>query len=168
MNSQKVLYSPGNNDECLTPDYGVKPLLKYLERFRDKIIWCPFSTDESQFVKIFRENGFKVTNSHIDNGDDFYTYEPEKWDLIVDNPPFTNKKFIFKRAIELGKPFALLMANTWLNDAAPKQLFKDVDLQLLMFDRRIEYNGNKKITFSSSYFCRDFLNKQIICEELIK
>jgi hypothetical protein len=31
------------------------------------------------------------------------------------------------------------MANTWLNDAAPKKLFKDIDLQLLMFDKRIEF-----------------------------
>ena len=26
INSQKVLYSPGKNDECYTPDYGVKPM----------------------------------------------------------------------------------------------------------------------------------------------
>ena len=60
------------------------------------------------------------------------------------------------------------MSNTWLNDAAPKQIFRDIDLQLLMFDKRIEYNTEKKITFSSSYYCRDILPKQIIMEELIK
>ena len=27
-----------------------------------------------------------------------------------------------------------LMSNTWLNDSAPKQVFKDCDLQLLMFE----------------------------------
>jgi hypothetical protein len=31
------------------------------------------------------------------------------------------------------------MTNTWLNDAAPKQLFKDKELQLLMFDKRMEF-----------------------------
>jgi len=25
-----VLYSKGKNDECYTPDYGVKPILKYI------------------------------------------------------------------------------------------------------------------------------------------
>jgi hypothetical protein len=64
------------------------------------------------------------------------------------------------------------MTNTWLNDSAPKQLFKDKDLQLLMFDKRMKFHSpdgrpNDKITFSSSYYCWNFLPKQIIMEELI-
>ena len=62
------------------------------------------------------------------------------------------------------------MSNTWLNDSAPKQLFMDKDLQLLMFDKRMKFenNGevNNKITFSSSYFCFNILPKQIIMEKL--
>ena len=65
------------------------------------------------------------------------------------------------------------MTNTWLNDSAPKQLFKDKDLQLLMFDKRMKFirgmvRNNDKITFSSSYYCWNFLPKQIIMEELNK
>lgn len=30
MNSKDILYSKGNNDECMTPDYGVTPILKYI------------------------------------------------------------------------------------------------------------------------------------------
>ena len=90
--------------------------------------------------------------------------------MIISNPPFTNKRLIFERALSFNKPFALLMSNTWLNDAAPKQLFKDKDLQLLMFDKRIEFNNNinNKITFSSSYYCWNFLPQQIIMEEINK
>ena len=62
------------------------------------------------------------------------------------------------------------MSNTWLNDAAPKQLFKEKQLQLLMFDKRIVYCNNgiskNKITFSSSYYCYNILPKDIIMEEL--
>ncbi|MEZ3420852.1 MAG: hypothetical protein K1V95_02885 [Eubacterium sp.] len=58
----------------------------------------------------------------------------------------------------------------WLNDAAPKQIFKNKDLQLLMFDKRMKFSNdgkiNNKITFSSSYFCYKFLPKQIIMETL--
>ena len=39
--------------------------------------------------------------------------------LFTGTHSFTNKRAFFERAIELGKPFALLMANTWLNDRAP-------------------------------------------------
>ena len=91
--------------------------------------------------------------------------------MIVSNPPFTNKRKFFERALSFNKPFALIMTNTWLNDSAPKQLFKDKDLQLLMFDKRMKFispdgRDNDKITFSSSYYCWNFLPKQIIMEEL--
>lgn len=162
------MYSPGSNDECHTPDYGVRPILKYIPP--DAAIWCPFDKPDSEFVvQISKTN--KVTHSHIDDGLDFYKYEPKHWDIIISNPPFTGKRQIFERAISFGKPFALIMSNTWLNDSAPKQLFKDTDLQLLMFDKRMRFeleNGesNNKITFSSSYYCWNFLPKQIIMENL--
>lgn len=169
MNSQEVLYSKGSNDECMTPGYGVVPILKYIPQ--DAIIWCPFDKEDSEFVKQIREMGNKVIATHIDNGQDFYTYEPtEHWDCIISNPPFTNKRHIFERALSFNKPFALIMSNTWLNDSAPKQLFKNKDLQLLMFDKRMKFKNNgeiqNKITFSSSYYCWNFLPKQIIMEEL--
>jgi hypothetical protein len=112
-----------------------------------------------------------VVYSHISEGKDFFTYEPFHWDIIISNPPFTNKRKFFDRAISFGKPFALIMTNTWLNDSAPKQLFKNKDLQLLMFDKRMKFyspdgRANDKITFSSSYYCWNFLPKQIIMEEL--
>ena len=112
-----------------------------------------------------------VEYSHIDEGKDFFTYEPVHFDVIVSNPPLTNKRKFFERALSFNKPFALIMTNTWLNDSAPKQLFKDKDLQLLMFDKRMKFHSpdgraNDKITFSSSYYCWNFLPKQIIMEEL--
>jgi len=161
-----VLYSTGKNDECYTPDYGVTPILKYIPE--GATVWCPFDTTDSEFVKqISKQN--KVIHTHLCNGYDFLNYEPDNWDVIVSNPPFTNKRAFFERALSFNKPFALIMANTWLNDAAPKQLFKDKDLQLLMFDKRMEFvqpNAKKtgKITFSSSYYCWNFLPKQIIME----
>ena len=63
INSQAVLYSSGSNDECFTPDYGVKPIVKYIPK--DAIIWCPFDTDESEYVKQIRAKGNKVIASHI-------------------------------------------------------------------------------------------------------
>ena len=169
IDSQAILYSVGKNDECLTPDYGVRPIIKYIPK--NAVVWCPFDTKESEFVKQIRANGNKVIYSHISNGQDFYTWEPkERWDCIVSNPPFTAKRQIFERALSFNKPFALIMSNTWLNDAAPKQLFKEKDLQLLMFEQRMKFLNNgkvqNKITFSSSYFCYNFLPKQIIMESL--
>ena len=168
LDSGKLMFSGGNNDECYTPDYGVKPILKYIPE--GAIVWCPFDTEESEFVKqISKQN--KVEYSHISTGHDFFDYEPDEWDIIISNPPFTNKRKYFERALSFNKQFALIMTNTWLNDSAPKQLFKDKDLQLLMFDKRMKFispdgRDNDKITFSSSYYCYNILPKQIIMEEL--
>ena len=168
LDSGKLMYSSGNNDECYTPDYGVEPILKYIPE--GDIVWCPFDKEDSQFV-IQISKQIEVVRSHIDVGQDFFDYEPHAWDIIVSNPPFTNKRKFFERALSFNKPFALIMTNTWLNDSAPKQLFKDKDLQLLMFDKRMKFvspdgRDNDKITFSSSYYCWNFLPKQIIMEEL--
>ena len=166
MNSKSILYSKGSNDECYTPMGGVYPILKYIPK--DWVVWCPFDTEESNFVKLISKQN-KVIYSHILEGKDFYNYEPtEHWDCIISNPPFTNKRKIFERALSFNKPFALIMSNTWLNDSAPKQIFKDKDLQLLMFEERMKFVNNgkvdNKITFSSSYYCWNFLPKQIIMD----
>lgn len=166
MNSGSIMYSRGKNDECYTPAYGVTPILEFIPN--DAVVWCPFDKKDSEFVKQISETN-PVVYSHLDYGQDFLTYEPEEWDVIVSNPPFTNKRAFFERALSFNKPFALVMANTWLNDAAPKQLFRDKDLQLLMFEKRMEFiqpdrKVSGKVTFSSSYYCWNFLPKQIIME----
>jgi hypothetical protein len=177
IDSKAVLYSSGNNDECYTPGYGVEPILKHIVKYQKKqkraiTVWCPFDKEESEFVKqISTLENVNVVFSHITEGKDFFKYEPKKWDIIVSNPPFTNKRKFFERALSFKKPFALIMSNTWLNDSAPKQLFMENDLQMLMFTKRMKFispdgRENNKITFSSSYFCWNFLSKQIIMEDL--
>ena len=167
MANDYVFTSQGKNDGCLTPKYGVEPLLEFMPRFKNKIIWCPFDDEGSEFVKVFSENGYKIVNSHIKYGQDFYNFKPKKWDLIISNPPFTNKKKIFERAISFNKPFCLLMSLTWLNDSTPKKLFEDESLQLLLFEKRMQFKGQEKnkINFSSAYFCRYFLPKQIVIRD---
>jgi len=166
MKSNEILYSGGKNDECYTPAYAVTPILKYIPE--GKIVWCPFDQEDSEFVKQIRN---PVVYSHIDNGQDFFEYEPKEWDVIISNPPFTSKKEYFERALSFNKPFALIMSNTWLNDSAPKQLFKYRDLQLLLFQERMQFMNPEgesmgSPTFSSSYYCWNFLPKQIIMESL--
>ena len=171
MNSKDILYSRGKNDECYTLDYGVAPILQYIPK--DAVIWCPFDREDSEFVKQITAHGNKVIFSHIGYGQDFYQYEPDgDWDIIISNPPFTGKRGIFDRALSFNKPFALLCSATWLNDAAPVQLFTKhrKNMQLLMFDNRMRFCNNGdvqgKITFKSIYMCCDFLPQQIVLEHL--
>lgn len=156
------------NDECYTPASAVWPLVKYLDKFRGKTIWCPFDTAESEFVKVLRAAGHTVMHQHLLDGDNFYdagdglfaTKVPE-FDLIISNPPFSNKARLVERVIKFGKPFALMLPMTWLNDSAPFRLFAGggVELQLLMFDRRVRFKncGNQPSLGSdiiAAAFCR--------------
>jgi len=169
-NGTKYIHtSKGKNNELYTKKEGVLPLLNFLKPFKEKIIWCPFDTESSEFVKEFTENGFNVIYSSIESGQDFYTYQPENWDVLISNPPFTNKRGIVERALSFNKPFALLLPITWLNDAAPAQVFKNRNFQILSFDRRMTFKNSpkgKQINFLAAYFCVDFLPKGFIFEEL--
>lgn len=162
-------YSKGNNNECYTYDYAVKPILPYIPS--DAVVWCPFDKEDSEFVKQISKTN-KVIFSHIDNGEDFFTYEPkEHWDIIVSNPPFTNKKEIFQRAKSFDKPFALIMTLNWINDGGFYHTFNDMDLELLIFNKRMRFemaNGanNSSPTFASAYYCKGLLPKQLNYELL--
>ena len=50
LDSKKLMYSKGNNDECYTPAYGVEPILEFIPE--DAVVWCPFDTEQSEFVKL--------------------------------------------------------------------------------------------------------------------
>lgn len=175
FDSQALLHKSGNysnSDENYTPAYGVEPVLKYIPD--GSIVWCPFDQQHSHFVKMIREAGYKVIASHIDHGQDFFTWEPnEHWDCIVSNPPFRKKRLFFERALELKKPFALLMTLACLNDKYPAWSFYEAGktMQLLKFDKRIKFENpdgrkNNKVTFQSGYLCAGFLPSDLILEEL--
>ena len=174
INSQEVLYSKGNNDECMTLPYAVKPIIKYIPK--DAVVWCPFDKEDSEFVKQIRANGNKVIYSHIDNGQDFITYEPEEnYDIIITNLPFSKKDAMLERLDKLGKPFAVLLpANSIQGSKRYEKCFRN-GIQMLCFDKRIGFHTNDNFEktaegnhFGSAYFCRDFLERDLIVEELIK
>lgn len=171
---KKLWWQRTVNNECYTPEYAVRPLLKYLEKFKGKTIWCPFDTDESEYVKVFKKEGFNVIYGHIDTGQNFYDFgeglfeqKVPEFDLIVSNPPFQNKAKLVEKIIGFNKPFALLLPLTWLNDSAPYRLFARGGVDLLMFDKRIKFkNCGNQPNFACGYFTRGILPQQIIFESL--
>lgn len=165
-------HNRGKNDECYTPRYVVEAIKPFLEPYKDKIIWCPFDTDKSEFVKCLKEWGYNVTYSHIDNGQDFFNYEPDNWDVILSNPPFSGKKLTFERCMSFNKPFALLMTTVWLNDNTPIKVFGD-ELQLLFLKDRPHFINPEgkdmgRPSFNSAFYCRNFLPKPICVEKGLK
>lgn len=158
------------SDEVFTPKYAVLPLVKYIPN--GSTIWCPFDTLESEYVKIFIENGYKVIHSHIDEGKNFFEYEPKEYDVIISNPPFSIKDDIIKHLYELDKSYAMLLPIPTLQGQKKFEYMKD-GLQILSFNKRINFYTDasreeiqKGVSFGCAYFCKNFLPKDLILEEL--
>lgn len=164
------LQSDKENNELYTPLYAVDPILKYIPK--DKIIWCPFDEEWSAFYRRLKEEGYNVVRSSLKDGQDFFTYEPNKWDMIVSNPPFSSKDKVLERLYSFKKPFAILLP---LNSLQGKTRFKffTQGIQLLSFDSRISFHKPdsmdiviKGSPFATAYFCKDLLPRDLIVEEL--
>lgn len=160
------------SQEMYSPYYCINPIMKYIPK--DKTIWCPFDKEWSAFYQSFKQAGYNVIRSHIDDGQDFFTYEPENYDVIVSNPPFSIKDNILGRLYELNKPFAVLFPMNSLQGKSRYKFFKQ-GIQLLSFDQRIGYHNQEHMDkpiegspFATAYFCRNILPKDLIIEELNK
>lgn len=162
------------NDEYYTPSYAIEPIKKYVER--GSVVWCPFDTEQSLFVKGFREMGCKVIYSHIDNGEDFFTMNPPQCDYIISNPPYSKKTEVLQRLFETGKPFAMLVGVVGLFESKRRfDMFKNNEFECLYLNKRVSYfksyddqKPSINPPFSSIYICHKMLPKQIIFEEIHK
>lgn len=158
------------SDEVFTPAYAVKPIIKFIPN--NSTIWCPFDMEDSEYVLQLRAAGHKIIATHIDNGQNFFDYEPEEdYDFIISNPPFSIKDDILKRLDEIGKPYAMLMPLPVLQGQKRFQYLTNA--QALIFDKRINYFKNKEtkeilkgVSFASIYLCKDFLPEKLMFEVL--
>lgn len=162
------------NDEYYTPGYAIKPILKYINS--NSVIWCPFDTEESLYVKLFERSGHKVVYTHIKNGNDFFSTEPpDGCNYIISNPPYSVKGEVLQRLFDIGIPFAMLVGVVGLFESEKRyNMFKSNDFEIMYFNKRISYmKGHEEKPsinppFSSVYVCHNMLPKQICFEEIKK
>lgn len=150
-------------DEYYTPKILVEPIIYYIPK--EWVVWCPFDTENSEFVIALKDNGNKVIHSHIKDGNDFFEYEPSYFDAVISNPPFTLKLEVFERLYSFNKPFAMIMNLTILNYQNIGNYFLDKDLQLLIVDKKVSFDGNTS-AFNSSYFCHEILPNDLMFAHL--
>jgi hypothetical protein len=158
-------------DEYYTKEYAITPLLKYIPT--KTTVWCPFDKEESNFVKLLREHGCNVIYSHIDTGQDFFEYEPQNYDYIVSNPPYSLREPILERLFLLQKPFALLINEAGLFDSKKRfELLKNNKFEIMVFDSRVDYiKGTeimKGVPFKSIFLCSNILPTTYVFEVLAK
>lgn len=167
-NSINYAFKYANDDEWYTTKEDVQFFIDNANLSKDKIIWCPFDLPDSNFVKVFKKNGYKVISSHISEGKDFYNYEPKKWDIIVSNPPFRNKHNLLERLLIFEKPWALIFGIQCLNS----EKFCN---KLQEFKRPQYIHLKRRMCFTKDYLNYDVLNLQRpsfasmwVCDNLFK
>ena len=160
-------------DEFYTPPYAIEPILRYVPL--DKTIWCPFDTQESNFVKMLKARGNRVIATHTCTGEDFFSTSPVG-DIIVSNPPYSVKGDVFARLFEIGKPFAMLVGVVGLFESEKRfTMFSEHEFEIMYLNRRVAYFQNYNEPkpslnppFSSVYLCSGLLPKQIVFERIAK
>lgn len=126
------------------------------------------------FISLLCGGGWHVTRSCLEDGQDFFTYQPSEYDYIVSNPPFTKKDAVLKRLYELEKPFAVLLPLNALQ-GTDRYKYLRYGVQILAFNKRIAFHNPKSMSeyikgtpFATVYFCRDILPRDLILEDLVE
>ena len=168
----QLQYKFNKNDEYYTPSYAVYPIIKYLKQ--GSTVWCPFDKEESNFVQVLTKEGFNVIYGHIETGQDFFKVDIPKCDYIISNPPYSLRGEVFKRLIEVGKPYAMLINFQGIFDNKNRfEMFKNNRTEMLWLSPRVNYikQGDYKasgVPFQSGYLCSGIFKEQLNFEYLDK
>jgi hypothetical protein len=132
-----------NFNDMYTPPEALISIIEFLPK--NKIYW-EACYGLGHLAKELEKKGFDV----VGNKDiDCLKEQPERWDIFITNPPFNGNKKFFKRAIELKKPFVFLCRLEHIGGVEAKRLFKDLQIQIVIPEKRINYitpkmmNGEK-------------------------
>ena len=126
----------GNPNDFQTPARALRPLIPFLKK--DWLIWEPACGKEN-LVRGLNEEGFAVIKTDILYNHDFLTWSPGTYDCIITNPPFSLKEKFLERAYNLGKPFAFLLPLTTLEGRTRQALMQMYGVEIILFDRRINF-----------------------------
>ena len=145
----------GSPNDFQTPPEALEPLYSYLKK--EWTIWeC--AEGNGNLTKGLRKARYKVFGSDIlqnpqSRQHDFLQSDVgEKMDCIITNPPFSLKQQFLERCYSLGKPFALLLPLTTFETKKRQELFKKFGVEVIFFDRRINFETPNKVEKSSAWF----------------
>lgn len=159
----------GNSDDFQTPKEALYPLIPHLKK--EWIIWeC--ACGSGYLVDELKKLGFNVIGTDINDGHDFLTWRPEIFDCIITNPPYSIKQKFLKRCYQLKKPFALLLPLTTFETATRQELFKKHGVQVIFFDKRINFKTpsgeGSGSWFATAWFTNWFnFDQDLIFEKLL-
>lgn len=128
-------------DECYTTQCESEKLVNFISPLvsKDKLIWLPFDNELSNIYKELIKKGYKCILSNLELGLDFYNYEPDQWDMIITNPPFSKRTKLMQRLISFDKPFIILQATQYFNNQKSVNYLCVKDFQFIMPSSRMSF-----------------------------
>lgn len=139
------------NDNYSTPFEAWELIFKYI-KCRDKV-WCPFYNDGNLSLHLDK---LKINYIHINK--DFFTYEPDDWSCVIDNPPYSNKQQVIERLELLKKPYAILIPIDSLERKYMNKILKNkLDYTIIIPSIRYSFKEGKVTPpFKTVWFCVGF------------
>ena len=119
------------HDDYMTPDYAWDNIEHLIPK--DKTIWEAFYGN-GKSGEWFKKKGFDVIHEPID------FFENNLGEIIISNPPFSKSKEVFKRLVEIGKPFIMIMPTAKITTQYVRNIFhKEEKLQIVIPRSRIHF-----------------------------
>jgi hypothetical protein len=155
-------------DNLFTPEKAMKPLLKHITKDTSKTFWECCDTGNSNISKVLVEEGYSVLRSDIVTGFDFLKDPQDKeFDIVITNPPYSQKNAFIERCFYYQKPFALLLPLTTLEGKARGTLFDQYGISVIVLDSRLDFTGKGANWFATAWFCWNlFENNKLIFEKV--
>ena len=149
-NRKGSLRKSSNFDRCQTPVYAIDPLFQYLNE--QWIIWeC--AAGEGNIVNYLSSKDYTVIGTDILTGKNFFEWQPDRWDCIVTNPPYSIKYAWLEHCYGLDKPFTLLLPVETIGAASGQRLFEEYDCEIIFLNKRVDFKmPGKSFSTSSAQF----------------
>lgn len=142
------------DDDYGTPKYIWEMMSKFIDK--DKILYEPFFLDGKAKIYL-NEIGYKNV---IHNQEDFYeNYDKYDFDMILTNPPYSNKKKVLSILYKINKPFIIIVPISTINKLFMREIFKnDLEkIQIIIPPKRMQFekNGicNNRCWFDCVFLC---------------
>jgi|SRR3990167_299488 len=150
--SRPKLKGGHESDHFQTPDYATKSIVPFLRAAGVRTIWeC--AAGRGIMARCFEREGFEVIATDILTGYDFFqTPITHNFDAIVTNIPFSLKVEFFKRAYQIGKPFAFL--NPITIEGQLCRMFARYGMQEITPIQRIHYLTPEQLKSGLDYYWR--------------
>ena len=126
------------SNDFQTPEYAINVLMEFINIPSNYVIW-ESAMGKGNIVNAFKKIGYQVIGTDIIDGYDFFTYEPDNYDVIITNPPYSLRNEFIKRCYDLEKSWALLMPLTTLEGIKRQKLFKKNGITLIIPRNRINF-----------------------------